>query len=255
MPGTPPGISQHRKDNVTLNERIKKLLNLAAHNPAEIESIMELVAADAVIQHIKAQENGQDEEAARRKAVATMDSAHKIEKRLFNASIHQQIEEAARIAGGINPPLIAEFAMKKAKVESTVDGTGAFLDGWPIKTYIEKMALLSETAHLFASDAETPAPAKESKASQDEYRGDNPFVKGPNWNLTRQGQLVRDNPTLAARLREAAQVKEQPPADSNPWKAGSVNLTRQCQLVRQNPDKARSMIKEAGKDPALYGLK
>jgi hypothetical protein len=40
----------------------------------------------------------------------------------------------------------------------------------------------------------------------------------------------------------------------NPWRAESHNLTLQGQLVQGNPDMARRFIKEAGKDPKVYGL-
>lgn len=40
----------------------------------------------------------------------------------------------------------------------------------------------------------------------------------------------------------------------NPWKAETFNLTEQGRILRENPALARSLIVEAGKDPANYGL-
>jgi hypothetical protein len=40
----------------------------------------------------------------------------------------------------------------------------------------------------------------------------------------------------------------------NPWSAEHSNLTLQGQIIRHDPDQARRMIKEAGKEPATYGL-
>lgn len=40
----------------------------------------------------------------------------------------------------------------------------------------------------------------------------------------------------------------------NPFKAGSVNLTQQGQILKSDPNKARQLIREAGAEPAKYGL-
>jgi hypothetical protein len=41
---------------------------------------------------------------------------------------------------------------------------------------------------------------------------------------------------------------------SNPWDMRSVNVTEQGRLVRSDPNKARALIRAAGRDPATYGL-
>lgn len=41
---------------------------------------------------------------------------------------------------------------------------------------------------------------------------------------------------------------------SNPWSADHFNLTEQGKLVRSDPNKAKALIRAAGKDPAMYGL-
>jgi hypothetical protein len=41
---------------------------------------------------------------------------------------------------------------------------------------------------------------------------------------------------------------------SNPWSKDAFNLTEQGKLVRSDPNKAKALIRAAGKDPAQYGL-
>jgi hypothetical protein len=41
---------------------------------------------------------------------------------------------------------------------------------------------------------------------------------------------------------------------SNPWSKDSFNLTEQGKLVRSDPNKAKALIRAAGKDPAHFGL-
>jgi hypothetical protein len=41
---------------------------------------------------------------------------------------------------------------------------------------------------------------------------------------------------------------------SNPWAKDSFNLTEQGKLVRSDPNKAKALIRAAGKDPSAYGL-
>lgn len=45
-----------------------------------------------------------------------------------------------------------------------------------------------------------------------------------------------------------------PEPKDNPFKPDSLNLTKQGELVRNDPEKARRLIKAAGKDPANYNL-
>ncbi|MEC5422119.1 phage scaffolding protein [Virgibacillus sp. C22-A2] len=45
-----------------------------------------------------------------------------------------------------------------------------------------------------------------------------------------------------------------PATQKNPFSKDDFNMTEQGQLIRNEPDKARDLIKQAGKNPALYGL-
>jgi hypothetical protein len=57
----------------------------------------------------------------------------------------------------------------------------------------------TSAGHLFQANG---APSPQGSAS-----GTNPFVKGPHFNMTEQGRLLRQNPTLAKQMAAAAGVK------------------------------------------------
>ncbi len=42
--------------------------------------------------------------------------------------------------------------------------------------------------------------------------------------------------------------------ENNPFAADNLNLQRQAEIVEESPNRARELIKEAGKDPAKYDL-
>ena len=48
--------------------------------------------------------------------------------------------------------------------------------------------------------------------------------------------------------------KTEPVTDENPWKAGEVNLSKQAEIIEENPEKAKKLIKKAGKDPSIYKI-
>jgi hypothetical protein len=77
---------------------------------------------------------------------------------------------------------------------------------------------------------------------------DNPFMKATR-NITKQGELVKNNPELAKRLKAEAEKAEAPTkkAPVNPWKAGTVNVTEQCRIAKENPELAKQLAAEAGK--------
>ncbi|MCL2188436.1 MAG: phage scaffolding protein [Defluviitaleaceae bacterium] len=62
--------------------------------------------------------------------------------------------------------------------------------------------LKKSDAYLFAPNLEGREPYGGSKSNPDEYK-DNPFKK-ETFNLTKQGQLLRDNPELYHKLKAAA---------------------------------------------------
>ncbi len=66
-------------------------------------------------------------------------------------------------------------------------------------------ALKASDAYLFEPSITGHEPFGGDKSSPEGYK-DNPYKK-ETFNLTKQGQLMRDNPELAAKLKAAAGVK------------------------------------------------
>lgn len=70
----------------------------------------------------------------------------------------------------------------------------------------------------------------------------NPFDRNsPAFNVTRQAQMKRDDPELAARCKSAIK------AEANPWAAGTFNVTAQMQMVRTDSARAASLKAAAGR--------
>jgi hypothetical protein len=85
-------------------------------------------------------------------------------------------------------------------------------------------------------------PTLAHRLKADAKRGtpaDNPFSK-EGFNLSMQSKLLRDDPALAARMR--AEVAGPEP---NPWKTETFNLTRQVLISRSDKIKADRMKAEA----------
>jgi hypothetical protein len=59
---------------------------------------------------------------------------------------------------------------------------------------------------------------------------------------------------IADALRQGGLITGDGGVVSNPWDKRSLNVTEQGKLVRSDPNKARALIRAAGKDPAVYGL-
>lgn len=76
-----------------------------------------------------------------------------------------------------------------------------------IKEFVEGM--VASAAHLFEPSTGTGSNGGSNGAKSGTYRGPNPFKRGDGgaWNLTKQGELQRDNPSEAKRLAEEAGVK------------------------------------------------
>lgn len=66
---------------------------------------------------------------------------------------------------------------------------------------LDRLAVRPETARLFNSNAVPDAPKKQTSAPLK-----NPFHKAT-WNITEQFKLMRSDPALAGRLKEAAEAK------------------------------------------------
>ena len=72
-----------------------------------------------------------------------------------------------------------------------------------------------------------------------------------------KGKLKEKRPSLFGKkkLNGDDPPDGDPPAPKdNPFKKDSLNLTKQGELVKKEPEKAKRLIKAAGKEPANYGL-
>jgi hypothetical protein len=65
----------------------------------------------------------------------------------------------------------------------------------------------------------------------------NPFLAGPSHNLTRQAEILRENPALGEQLRQEAKPED------NPWVTG--NITKQVIIMRSDPARAARLKAEA----------
>lgn len=84
----------------------------------------------------------------------------------------------------------------RGQVYRDVQGKGPQMTGEGYYSFDEYLQVLPQEApHLFG----TPE-TKDTKSMK------NPFVKGPDWNMTQQGQIERDNPELARQLAAEAGV-------------------------------------------------
>lgn len=126
-----------------------------------------------------------------------------------NKQLQAQIEsakltDAVHTAGtkaGVRPTALPDLQSRASRAFKVVDGqvvalsAGVTLDGW-----IE--ALKAEAPHLFETNSGGGASGNGSGGAGS-HHGKNPWKK-ETWNLTEQGRIYRENPTLAKSLRVAA---------------------------------------------------
>nr|BDD44477.1 scaffold protein [Bacilli bacterium]BDD44721.1 scaffold protein [bacterium] len=68
------------------------------------------------------------------------------------------------------------------------------------------------------------------------------------------GYLFGEEEPAGLKGRQPHPGNNEPKAPNNPFSKDSFNMTEQGQLIRNDPDKARELIKQAGGNPALFGL-
>lgn len=106
----------------------------------------------------------------------------------------------------VNLQLYKSGAKNLKAVKALLDLSKVSVDGDNVIGLQEQLdALKKSDEFLFDPSISGREPYGGDKTSPDEYK-DNPFKK-ETFNLTKQGQLIRDNPELAEKLRKAAGQK------------------------------------------------
>jgi colicin import membrane protein len=102
----------------------------------------------------------------------------------------------------------AAKAILAAKV-SVDDDLNATIEGQPVAEYVSGWAQSSEGRHFVRAKLSTGGGGFTKPGSTATQRGafaDNPWKRGATFNLTRQGQIMKSDPSLAAQLKRAAGV-------------------------------------------------
>lgn len=141
-----------------------------------------------------------------------------LEAELKRTLVGHEVAVAAAAAQAINPRLVEMVAMGQLQVDvqengkrvvSVVDADGQprmdLKTGKPLTVaqLLEEMRLSPDYAHLFAGGK---AGSGSGTTLFNGERVDNPWKK-ESFNLTLQGKILRENPTLANRLKQEAGVR------------------------------------------------
>lgn len=102
--------------------------------------------------------------------------------RIKDVTIFMQLHKAAKKHGAINPNIVAQYLIT----------SNSYYEGADCNYLVERIKRSPDTAYLF-------------KASESTVIGvaDNPWRK-ESFNLTRQGEIIKSNPSLAEQLRSEA---------------------------------------------------
>ena len=175
-----------------------------------LEAAVELAKLQAVADYINGRPEDQRDSATLGKLQGPikmyekrLEAAAGLEKRLVEIAVNEQIIQAAKAAGAINPDLVVTVFTETGALAHEVDAGGnvsALVDGRPLHQAVKVLAEGPETRHLFDS-VKRDTQADDRKA----FTGVNPWAKG-SLNLTEQGRIYRDNPALAAALKAAAEA-------------------------------------------------
>lgn len=130
-----------------------------------------------------------------------VDAADELKHQLADIAVNFQIEQAAKNAGATNPKIVSMIF--ENEITHTIDSTGEIkvdVGGRSVQSAVESLVDSEDTKFLFDRSA---APCKTNDGeARGKYSGPNPWCKGPGFNLTKQGQIYRDNPALAKRLKQ-----------------------------------------------------
>jgi hypothetical protein len=137
------------------------------------------------------------------------DKNHETRAQIFDLLLKAGYEEADALER-------SKAAVHEQKADELLDGmaeeVAAFLPGAKIdaraalvkKVGMEEANKIARTKYGLQSihDMKTPV---QGPGMSSEKPSTNPWRKGPGWNLTRQGQITKANPQLAANLKAAAE--------------------------------------------------
>jgi len=141
-----------------------------------------------------------------------------LEAELIGKILTAQIKTAATELDAINPDLVALLIGDQAQAKLTDSG---------------KLNII-----LKREDGQTRINSTGDQKQTQAAPKNNPFIKGPGFNLTEQGQIFKENRALAEKLRVEAitQAKQERP----------MNSTEIGQLYKTDPQRARQEAKKAG---------
>lgn len=101
----------------------------------------------------------------------------------------------------------AARSLLAGQVTVDADTLVATVDGRPVADYVSDWAQSAEGRHFVRAKLTTGGGGSFGNSPTAGRRGafsENPWKKGPTFNLTRQGQVLKSNPALAAQLQRAA---------------------------------------------------
>jgi len=149
-----------------------------------------------------------------KKAAGTADVSGELRKQLEDTIAKNKVDtekaaadfEAYKLKSAIKLVLAGEGARNTTAVMALLDMSNVKLDGESVLGLNDQLIRLrASDEYLFAPTLEGRQPYSGAKFNPDEYK-DNPFKK-ETFNLTKQGQLLRENPELYNKLQAAAGVK------------------------------------------------
>lgn len=179
-----------------------------------MEDVIESLRLEAVADYIGSFPEGERDDVKLREIQGKIkmrrnriDEAAGLKNELLDIAIDYEIERVAESFGAKNPALVS-MALKDAEtVTHAIDNVGnvaVLVDGRPIKEVIKRMMIAQETNFLFDSSKASGASGDWTDGNM-VYSGPNPWKRGPNFNLTEQGRILRQNRALAEKLKQEAE--------------------------------------------------
>ena len=156
--------------------------------------------------------NNQEISKLKQEVVSLKSKIKQLEKEVMVALVHNEVNSAAATANAINPELIEMLVTKSVEMETQQSGRRVLrvIDniGYPrrdaqtgnsftINQLIEEMSTATDTAHLFDHSQEPRDTTKRNRNFANPWRKET-------LNLTKQGQIFKQNPELAEQLKAEA---------------------------------------------------